>query len=128
MRFTAYSHPNILAKHPTTIEFTKDKDVSLQGDCIIGVKADFSLKEIKKILHYKKIRIRIKAGRLEEVITAQINHFFSHDTEMVIRKSDFLSDRTLAIKADKSANELDRKFVEKLKDNAQKIEVEIIGL
>ena len=41
--FTAYGHKNILATHKTTIEFTKDKELSLKGNCIVGVRADFDL-------------------------------------------------------------------------------------
>ena len=53
-RFIAYGHPNILGTHKTAIEFTKDKDVSLRGNCIVGVKADFDLGELKEFI--KKIR------------------------------------------------------------------------
>jgi len=128
MKFTAYGHPNILATHPTTIEFTKDKELSLEGDCIIGVKADFLLKDIKKIVAKEQIKITVKVDKFKEEISAQTNRLFNHDTELVIRKSDFLSDRTLGIKADKAAVDLARRLVEKLKDPKQKIEVEIIAL
>ncbi|MBS3125915.1 DUF371 domain-containing protein [Candidatus Woesearchaeota archaeon] len=128
MKFTAYGHPNILATHPTTIEFTKDKELSSEGDCIIGVKADFLLKDIKKIVAKEQIKITVKVDKFKEEISAQTNRLFNHDTELVIRKSDFLSDRTLGIKADKAAVDLARRLVEKLKDPKQKIEVEIIAL
>jgi len=128
MKFTAYGHPNILATHPATIEFTKDKELSLEGDCIIGVKADFLLKDIKKIVAKEQIKITVKVDKFKEEISAQTNRLFNHDTELVIRKSDFLSDRTLGIKADKAAVDLARRLVEKLKDPKQKIEVEIIAL
>src|SRR3989338_6991498 len=128
MKFTAYGHPNILATHPNTIEFTKDKELSLEGDCIIGVKADFLLKDIKKIVAKEQIKITVKVDKFKEEISAQTNRLFNHDTELVIRKSDFLSDRTLGIKADKAAVDLARRLVEKLKDPKQKIEVEIIAL
>jgi hypothetical protein len=42
---------------------------------------------------------------------------------MVIRKSDYLSDRTLAIHADKAANDLSRELVEKLKNPRQKAKI-----
>ena len=65
MKFTAYGHPNITARHKTTLEFTKDKELSLRGDCIVGVKADFSLSEIKKFiksLKTNKIKIIIETN------------------------------------------------------------------
>ena len=45
---------------------------------------------------------------------------------MVIRKSDYVSDRTLAIHADKSSNDLPRAVVEKLKNPKQKINITLI--
>ncbi len=35
-----YGHPNIRAMHEKTIELTKAKDITLRGDCIIGVNAN----------------------------------------------------------------------------------------
>ena len=48
--FTCYGHENITAKHKTTLEFTKDKDLSLKGDCIVGVNADFDINKIKELI------------------------------------------------------------------------------
>ena len=59
MEFFIYGHENISAKHKTTIEFTKDKEVSRKGDCILGVNADFSFSEIKRLLKKKEIEIKI---------------------------------------------------------------------
>ena len=59
-KFHAYGHPNILATHKTTLEFTKDSELSLKGDCIVGVKADFDLNEIKKFVkNLKSNQIKI---------------------------------------------------------------------
>ena len=53
-KFKAYGHPNITAKHKTTLEFTKDKELSLRGDCIVGVKSDFELPLIKNFISQLK--------------------------------------------------------------------------
>jgi hypothetical protein len=45
---------------------------------------------------------------------------------MVIRKSNFICNRTLAIHADRSANDFSRAFVNKLKDQKQKIKITLI--
>ena len=62
--FNCYGHENITCKHKTTLEFTKDSELSLKGDCIAGVKADFSLKGIKSFIKSlgsnKKITITIE--------------------------------------------------------------------
>lgn len=123
MKFTAYGHPNITSTHRNTFEFTKDEDVTKTGDCIVGVKADFSLKELKELLNYQRIKISIIVDNEVEEILATPNKTFDSNQEMVIRKTDFASDRTFAIKADKAS--VDLKIRNKLKDPDQKITVEI---
>ena len=144
--FTCYGHENVTAKHKTTLEFTKDEELSLEGDCIVGVKADFSFDSLKKFINktpnqHKKITITIKTIKkdennnnkiknkdkikklIEEKITAEINPEFNSDNEIVIRKTNFLSERTFAIKADKSSSELNRNLIDFLKDKTNKVMV-----
>ena len=144
--FTCYGHDNITCKHKTTLEFTKDKDLSLKGDCIVGVKADFSLVQLKKFIkslgNNKKITITIETlgyndneynnnkiknniaeNKITKKINAEINPGFDSDKEMVIRKTDFIDKRTFAIKADKAAFELDKGLIRNIANNKQKISV-----
>ena len=138
--FTCYGHENITAKHKTTLEFTKDKDVSLMGDCMVGVRSDFNLMEIKKFIENKannkenqlknkkiKIRIAMIIGNIEEEVNGYLNPDFNDPNEMVIRKSDFASGRTLVIGADKGACGLSRNLIEMLKEGKKKIKVTIEG-
>jgi hypothetical protein len=75
-----------------------------------------------------KVTIIIEA----EGLTGQINAFGSpkliltHPTDMVVRKSDYICNRTLAIRADKSANDLPRDLVEKLKNPKQKVNIILV--
>ena len=131
--FFAYGHQNVLGTHKTTLEFTKDSDLSLKGDCIIGVKADFDLKKIKELIQNAKnktITISIETvsapEKINETVTAQINFGFDSNREIVIRKTDFLSQRTLAVMTDKAANDLDRKFIDYLKNSGSKVKVTIV--
>ncbi len=122
--FSAYGHPNITALHRTTLEFIKDAELSRKGDCIIAVKSDFELKELRNFLSCKKIRIKIriaglKTAGLSETITAVPNPQFNSNHELVIRKTDFYSERTFAIKADKAASDIGREFAEALKSDAE---------
>ncbi len=127
--FNIYGHKNILGTHRNTIEFTKDSNLSLKGDCIIGVKADFDINEIKTILKkYSKIKIIIIVDNFREEINAVSNKDFNDEHEIVIRKTDFISDRTLGINADKAVIDLDRKLVDKLKNPETIGKVEIIGI
>ena len=126
--FTCFGHENTTARHKTTLEFTKEEHLGLEGDCIVGVKADFSLPQLKefiKNLHSKKITIIIKTIKNEiiEKINAEINPNFDDDKEMVIRKTDFISGRTLAIKADKAAFGLNRDLIEFLRKKENQITI-----
>ena len=131
--FNCYGHENITSRHKTTLEFTKDEDLSLKGDCIIGIKADFELDKIKefvKKLNNKKITITIetinnnsKNNTTVEKINAEINPNFSSDKDIVVRKSDFVDGRTFAVNADKAAFELNKDLIDFLREKRNKIEV-----
>ena len=130
----AKGHENITATHKTTFEITKENWLTKRGNCIIAVsanKAPADLKpEFKSALKNEnaKLTITIKVGNLEEIVQAYGNPklTLSSRTEAVIRKSSYICNRTLAIKADKAAANLSRKLVEKLKNPKQKVEIKLI--
>ncbi|HIH38059.1 DUF371 domain-containing protein [Candidatus Woesearchaeota archaeon] len=117
LSFTCTGHPLLTGTHQTTFEFTKDDHLTERGTCIIGVSADFSLEKVKEFIQEKvkasnlSVVITISAGSHEETVTATLNPDFSHPSEMVIRTSSFLDKRTFAVRASKSANELDRRIM-----------------
>ena len=134
-KFNAFGHPNILATHKATLEFTKDKAISLKGDCIVGVNSNFELSEIKKFIKNpinKKISITIKTiiknkkyKKIQEKIIVQINPNFNSNKEFVIRKTNFVSERTFAINSNKAAFDLNRDLIKFLKEKKNKIMVVI---
>jgi uncharacterized protein len=129
--FWAQGHPNILANHPTTLMFTKDIHVSKNGDCIVAMTADKSIADLS--LEFKeelrkpnaKVTVTIQADNLKEEIRAvgAPTLCLCHPTDIVIRKSNYICHRTLAILADKSAVDLSRELVAKLQTPEQKIKV-----
>ena len=129
-----YGHENIRATHRTTLEFTKDKHLSKKGDCIIAVAADKALadlsREFKENLRKPnaKLTILIEAGDIAEQVQACGSQqlILSHPTDAVIRKSNYFCSRTLAVRADKSANDLSRELVEKLKNPKQKVKITLM--
>jgi len=127
----AQGHKNILATHKTTLEVTKETDLTRRGDCIIALgaakgAADLS-PEFKEVVKRKdaQITITIEAGDLKEVVRAKGSPrlLFLHPTDLVIRKSDYVCSRTIAIKADKAANDLSRKLVTKMQDPHQGVKI-----
>lgn len=124
--FSSFGHKNITAKHKNTLEFTKEPNITLNGDCIIGVNSDFDLEKIKTYIKGKKtIKLTISLGNIKEQITFQTNPDFNDDNEIVIRKSNFSSKRTLGIYADKSCSDLSKELKDRLKDPSTKINITI---
>ncbi len=128
-----YGHENIKATHKSTLEITKEDFLTPRGDCIICIKADKALRdlsdEFKRALKSgKRIRIRIIVDDLVDEIIASGDErlTFENDVSMVIRKSTYIDGRTLAVKADKAAKDIDRRIVEKLKNPNQKAVIELI--
>jgi uncharacterized protein len=125
----AWGHPNIQATHPTTIMFTKERMVTQRGDCVIAVAADKSVAdlspEFKRAMKQSgaKLTIELEVDDMKGQIYAYGSPelTLSHPNDLVIRKSEFSSDRTLAVKADKSSGELSRAVVEKLKNPKQQV-------
>lgn len=111
--------------------FTKDIHVSKNGDCIVAMTADKSVTDLsaqfKENLRKPnaKVIITIEAGEFKEEIRAYGSPklCLCHPTDIVIRKSDYVCNRTLAICADKSSIDLSRALVEKLQDSKQKIKI-----
>lgn len=127
----AHGHENVQATHETTFEITKEPALSKRGDCIIAVEAtkgaaDLPL-EFKEAARKKgaQITITIEAGELKEIVRTRGSPrlLFTHPTDLVVRKTDYVCGRTLAIRADKAASDLSRKLVEKIQDANQEIRI-----
>ncbi len=126
MIFNIYPHKNVLCNHKTTIEFTKDEELTLKGDCILGVKADFDLRELKKIKG--KFKVTIKSKNVQDDLIGYAVDSFDSAHEIVIRKTDFVSPRTFGIKANKSSSEIDRNLVNNLKKHPGTVKIEKIKI
>jgi hypothetical protein len=132
----AFGHENIQAFHPSTLMFTKEKHLSKTGDCIVALSSNKAVAELSQTFKDRlkkprsKLTVLIEAGGLTQQISAfgSPRLILTHPTDIVIRKSDYISDRTLAIHADKSANDLSREFVEKLRNPRQRIKITLIIL
>jgi hypothetical protein len=128
----AFGHENILATHPTTLMITKDKEITKKGDCIIAVGANKAVSDLSVEFKQKlcssetvKLEVLIQVDNLVEQIIAYGSTMldFSDNRDMVIRKSNVTSNRTLAVKADKAAINLPREFVKKLGTPEQQIKI-----
>jgi hypothetical protein len=103
--------------------------VTQRGDCIVAVDANKAVAdlspEFKRALKQPNAKLTIElevdgqVGKITAYGSPDLT--LSHPNDLVIRKSDFTSDRTLAVRADKSSGELSRAVVEKLKNPKQQV-------
>lgn len=118
-----YGHPMVRSLHRNTIEVTKEPHLTINGDCIIGVRADKGLSELSS-----SVRDSIREEGALVLITIEVppesfvvraagspELTLESESEMVIRKSGFVSPRTLALHADAAAKDLPRSFAQRLR-------------
>jgi hypothetical protein len=128
---SAHGHRNVQSTNKTTFEITKENHLTKRGDCIIAVGATKGATDLSQ--RFKavacsqgaRITIKIEVDGEEETITAWGNPklLFTHPTDLVVRKSDYICGRTLAVSADKAACNLSRKLVEKLRNPDQNMKI-----
>ena len=126
-----YGHENMEATHKMTLEITRDQHMTKKGNCIVTVAADKALadlnSEFKENLRKSraKLTLAIEASGVIEQVNAKGSPqlILTHPTDIVVRKSDYVCSRTLAVNADKAACDLSRALVEKLRDPEQKVKI-----
>ena len=122
IQFSGNEH--IRSSHQKTIEITKDSHLTSQGNCIVGVNATYSCADLPQELKEKlkvpgaKVTFSIRVGKHEFTIEGKGNPdlILTHSEDIVIRKSDFICPRTLAVKCDKASDLLPREMVSLLQD------------
>lgn len=128
-------HPMVRSLHPTTIEVTTEEHLTARGDCIVGVAAEKGCaglsEEVRSALRVDgtPVAVRIVVGERTFSVRASGDSRLelTHLHDIVLRKSDFVSDRTLAIGADAAAKDIPREMVDALKDpgTAGYLEIEV---
>ena len=117
-------HENIRSTHQKTIEITKESNLTPRGDCIVGVNAKSSCADLPEELKNKlknpdsKVTFSIKVGNEDFVIKGKGHSelILTHTEDIVLRKSDFICPRTLAVKCDNASDLLPRSMVKQLQD------------
>ena len=126
-------HENVTSNHKSTFEITKDPEIGPTADCIVGTSADKSMsdfpQEFKDKIANSKTKITVildtENGHDEIIGFGHEDLTLTHPTDIVCRTSDYTCSRTLMIKADKAAKDLDENLIEDLK-NDKIMEVTII--
>lgn len=131
----AFGHNLIKSTHKTTFEITKEHYLTERGDCIVAVGANKAARDLsdkfKEIARKPnaKIIVIIEAAGEKEIVNAfgSPNLMFTHPTDIVIRKSNYICSRTIAIKANKAAYDFSRSLIEKLRNPKQKVKITLIA-
>ena len=131
-KIMAKGHENVLSLHKSTFEITKDKELSLSGDCIIGLDIDKSMEDFPDEFKEKlanedtKVIVELRTPNASDTIEGYGHHdlTLSHPTDIVCRKSTFVCSRTLMIKSNKAAIDLNRDLIKDLA-NGEYMEVNI---
>ena len=114
-KLQAKGHKNVTSHHKSTFEITKDPEI------------DFP-QELKDKIANSKSRITVildtENGHDEIVGFGHEDLTLTHPTDIVCRTSDYTCSRTLMIKADKAAKDLNQDLIEDLK-NDKNMEVTI---
>lgn len=140
-RFKVFGHKNITSTHRTTLEFTKEEHLTMNGNCILGIRSERGCgdlsEELKRELKTKSkflIKLKINVVNSQEISQEIIDEFngygdpkllLSDPFDMVFRKSDYICNRTILIKCTKASKDINREIVKFLKDSSHSMIVEI---
>jgi hypothetical protein len=127
----AFGHENVLATHRSTLEITKEPHLTKEGDCIIAVSADKALADLNEkfkrglLNENAHVAILIEANNVTDTVFAQGSPqlLLAHPSDIVVRRSSHICDRTLAVKASKAACDLPRKLVQNLRNPKQEVKI-----
>ena len=117
-------HQNIRSNHKKTIEITRASHLSTRGDCIVGINATSGCADLPQELKEKlkdpdsKVTFSISVGGEEFVVVGRGHPdlILTHKDDIVIRKSDFICPRTMAIRCDKASDLVPRGMVSLLQN------------
>ena len=117
-------HKNIRSTHKKTLEITKETKLTPRGDCIVGINASASCQDIPEKIKEKlkdpnctvRFTIKVSDHKFQIVGKGHKDLTLTHKEDIVIRKSDFVCPRTLAVNCDQASDVLPRKMVQLLQD------------
>lgn len=123
-----YGHPNIRAMHERTIELTKAKEITVRGDCVVGVNASRACADLRESFK-RKLCQENAFVRLSLIVGTYTYDFvgygspsltLSNKHDIVIRKSEFVCPRTIAIRCNRASSDIPKGMVRLLKDPSTK--------
>jgi hypothetical protein len=131
--FKAWGHENIKSTHKTTLMTTTETHLTKRGDCIVAVNADKGLRDLPEDMKLMAmssqsiITMVLKIGQLVFTVKGRgdPNLTYNHPTDIVARKSEYTCSRTLMVRANKAACDIEPSFIALLRNREQDIEITI---
>jgi 16S rRNA (cytidine1402-2'-O)-methyltransferase len=121
--FVCRGHPNVSATHDKTLEITRDVDISRRATCVVGVA---STHDDRALLALRgQVRVTLECDDRHDTFVATISPFFLGDASLVFRRGTGLRGRTIAFDATKTAVNLDRALVARLRSPDAELHVTI---
>ncbi|HEX9677397.1 DUF371 domain-containing protein [Nitrososphaera sp.] len=125
---TFFGHPNVQSFHARTVEITKEEHLTLEGDCIIGVRATKACADLDPAVRSRlmkndsRVKIEIIVGNDVYPITGNGDERLTlkNTHDIVIRKTNFVCPRTLSVRCDRASSDIPRKMVEELRNPVTK--------
>ncbi len=119
VRVYARGHDNVTARHESTFELTADDWLTPAGDCILAVEADTAPAGFPEPFveacrsAAATVRVELRAAGHSQTVTASGDErlTFNSERSVVVRTSDYVDDRTVAVAADAAAADIDRDIV-----------------
>ena len=129
-----YGHKNVLSLHPRTIEITMDRHLTLNGDCIIGVKANKACCDIRDDIKqklrtnnaYVEFQLIVEPYTITIIGLGNSELKLDHKHDIVMRKSNFICSRTICLNSNLAAVDLPRQMVDLLRDPDKKASIRIM--
>lgn len=119
-----HGHKNVRSLHPKSIEITTESDLTVNGDCIVGVKASCGCLDIPN-----EMKKMLQDPRSQVICTILVEDFsfkvigkgnekltLTNPRDIVIRKSSFTCPRTLAVNCDTSCDSIPHQMVKALQN------------
>lgn len=126
----AYGHSNITATDVNEFRIVKSSEIKKDANSVIAVKANKACKDLNKefkdaLKEAKKVEIVLEADGVKDRIVAYGSPALKLTSaeEIVLRKNDFIDNRTLAILSNKSANEIKQELIEKLRKSETELKI-----
>jgi len=124
---TARGHEHVTATHGSTFETTTDEYLTPAGDCILGIEADRAPAAFSEAFvaacrrQSARITVTIEAAGHTDTVAAlgSPDLTFASERSAVVRTSDYVDDRTVAIAASQAAGDIDRALVDALASGAE---------